>query len=81
MYDDKIGSFWSIYIGIILPGDTEKIEVKFRSHVPGSFSESWLLGTVPLLAAGGQIKFILKGWARVKKDYSEECRRIQVCSW
>ena len=67
-------------LGFILPGDTAKIEVKFRSKIAGHFTETWLLGTVPLIAAGAEIKFILKGMAIERKDYTQECLLIQVQS-
>ena len=65
-------------LGFILPGDTAKIEVKFRSKIAGHFTETWLLGTVPLIAAGAEIKFVLKGMAIERKDYTQECLLIQV---
>lgn len=36
-----------------------------------------MLGTVPVVAAGAQIKFVLKGIARVKNDFSQEMRMLQ----
>lgn len=60
-----------------MPGDTATIKVNFRSRLPGYFRESFLLGTVPVLAGGAQIKFVLRGIAKVKKDYSQEIKGLQ----
>ena len=69
-----------MFLGVILPGDTAKVEVHFRSKIPGYFSETWLLHTIPLIAAGAEIKFVLKGVARQTKEFTQECLLLEVGS-
>ncbi|XP_065591601.1 MYCBP-associated protein [Cyrtonyx montezumae] len=49
--------------GVILPGETQKFFFLFKSERAGVFSESWELGTCPLLLGGAMLQVTLWGIA------------------
>ena len=50
----------------------------FRAPVPGSFTETWLLQTQPVLEGGAKIKFVFRGVARMFVDYMAEIQKVGV---
>ncbi|KAK7930182.1 hypothetical protein WMY93_006577 [Mugilogobius chulae] len=49
--------------GVILPGDTQKIDFIFKSDSPGIQTELWQLNTHPVLLQGAPIQVTLRGVA------------------
>ncbi|KAJ0033233.1 hypothetical protein NQD34_000340 [Periophthalmus magnuspinnatus] len=49
--------------GVILPGDTKKIDFIFKSDSPGIQTELWQLNTHPVLLQGAPIQVTLRGVA------------------
>ncbi|XP_045895684.1 MYCBP-associated protein isoform X3 [Micropterus dolomieu] len=49
--------------GVILPGDTQRLEFIFKSKEPGIKSELWQLNTHPVLLQGASMQVTLRGVA------------------
>ncbi|XP_041641909.1 MYCBP-associated protein [Cheilinus undulatus] len=61
--------------GVILPGDTKKVEFIFKSAKPGIINELWQFRTHPLLLEGASIQVTLTGMA-LNRDTTAEKRRF-----
>ncbi|XP_020786409.2 LOW QUALITY PROTEIN: MYCBP-associated protein [Boleophthalmus pectinirostris] len=55
--------YFSSSSGVILPGDTKKIDFIFKSDSPGIQTELWQLNTHPVLLQGAPIHVTLRGVA------------------
>ncbi|KAM6972495.1 MYCBP-associated protein [Aplochiton taeniatus] len=55
--------YFNTSTGVILPGDTQRVEFLFKSEVPGIRSEVWQLNTHPVLLGGASIQVTLRGVA------------------
>ncbi|KAF0037690.1 hypothetical protein F2P81_010564 [Scophthalmus maximus] len=49
--------------GVILPGDTQRVEFIFKSERPGNETEVWQLNTHPVLLQGASMQVTLRGVA------------------
>lgn len=64
---------------MILPGDTERIPVTFKTAHPGIKKEVWKLNTHPVLMGGAILQISLKGMARYKEKTAEQRAALEVC--
>ncbi|KAK2815843.1 hypothetical protein Q5P01_026310 [Channa striata] len=55
--------YFSSSSGVILPGETQKVEFVFKSEEPGIKTEIWQLNTHPVLLQGAKMQVTLKGVA------------------
>ncbi|XP_029987550.1 MYCBP-associated protein [Sphaeramia orbicularis] len=58
--------------GVISPGETQKVEIIFKSEEPGVKTELWQLNTHPLLLQGASIQVTMRGVALYEDKYEEE---------
>ncbi|KAM9860602.1 MYCBP-associated protein-like [Aulostomus maculatus] len=61
--------------GVILPGDTQRVEFIFKSECPGIKTEVWQLNTHPLLLQGAALHVMLRGLS-VDRDRTQNQRQI-----
>lgn len=56
--------FFPLYdAGVIRPGDTQRVEFKFKSEDPGLKTELWQLNTYPVVLQGASVQVRLSGVA------------------
>ncbi len=63
----------------ILPNDTLKLSLVFKSTEPGIFTERWQLLTRPVLCGGRPIIFTLRGVTSEEDIHRQTRNDIEVC--
>ncbi|XP_070684578.1 MYCBP-associated protein [Pempheris klunzingeri] len=58
--------------GVILPGDTKRVEFIFKSEEPGIKTELWQLNTHPVLLQGASMQMALRGVALYQDDTADQ---------
>lgn len=71
-------SFCPCLPGVILPGDTQRVEFIFKSEMPGIKSELWQLNTHPVLMQGASMQVTLRGVALYQDKTADQRLFIQV---
>ncbi|CAD5111218.1 DgyrCDS550 [Dimorphilus gyrociliatus] len=64
--------------GVILPGDTKRFPIVFKSSNYGIFSETWQFHTHPVVASGASIFVTLKGVALQVDKYEKERKDLEI---
>lgn len=64
--------------GVILPGDTQRLEVIFKSEKPGIETELWQLNTHPVLMQGASMQVTLRGVAFYQDNTADQRLFIEV---
>ncbi|KAM3623886.1 uncharacterized protein V6R79_016709 [Siganus canaliculatus] len=64
--------------GVILPGETQQMEVLFKSNEPGIRTELWRLNTHPVLLQGASVQLTLRGLALKRNNLgnAQMCQTI-----
>lgn len=68
----------SLIQGVILPGDTQRIDVIFKSKKPGIKTEQWQLNTHPVLMQGASMQVTLRGLAVFEDQTAHQRLFIEV---
>lgn len=71
-------SFCPSLPGVILPGDTRRVEFVFKSETPGIRRELWQLNTHPALMQGASMQVTLRGVALYQDKTADQRLFIQV---
>ncbi|XP_044046052.1 MYCBP-associated protein isoform X2 [Siniperca chuatsi] len=64
--------------GVILPGDTQRMEFIFKSEEPGIKTELWQLNTHPVLLRGASMQVTLRGVALFQDKTADQRLFIEV---
>ncbi|AWP06034.1 putative MYCBP-associated protein [Scophthalmus maximus] len=64
--------------GVILPGDTQRVEFIFKSERPGNETEVWQLNTHPVLLQGASMQVTLRGVALYQDITADQRLFIEV---
>ncbi|XP_040891242.1 MYCBP-associated protein [Toxotes jaculatrix] len=64
--------------GVILPGDTQRVEFIFKSEKPGVQTELWQLNTHPVLLQGASIQVRLRGVALYQDKTADQRSFIET---
>uniref|UniRef100_A0A3Q3XRK1 Uncharacterized protein n=1 Tax=Mola mola TaxID=94237 RepID=A0A3Q3XRK1_MOLML len=64
--------------GVILPGDTQRLEVIFKSEKPGIETELWQLNTHPVLMQGASMQVTLRGVAFYQDNTADQRLFIEM---
>uniref|UniRef100_A0A3Q3IYH3 Uncharacterized protein n=1 Tax=Monopterus albus TaxID=43700 RepID=A0A3Q3IYH3_MONAL len=70
--------YFSSPSGVILPGDTLRVEFMFKSEEPGIKTELWQLNTHPVLLQGASLQVTLKGVALYEDNTADQRRFIEM---
>lgn len=68
----------SLIQGVILPGDTRRIDFIFKSEKPGIKTELWQLNTHPVLMQGASLQVTLRGLAVFEDQTAHQRLFIEV---
>uniref|UniRef100_A0A8L0DNR0 Uncharacterized protein n=1 Tax=Oncorhynchus mykiss TaxID=8022 RepID=A0A8L0DNR0_ONCMY len=63
--------------GVILPGDSKRVEFIFKSEVPGIRTEVWRLNTHPVLLGGASIQVTLRGVALYQDKTADQRHALE----
>ncbi|XP_035022900.2 MYCBP-associated protein isoform X1 [Hippoglossus stenolepis] len=64
--------------GVILPGDTQRVEFIFKSEKPGIDTEVWQLNTHPVLLQGASMQVTLRGVALYQDKTTDQRNFIET---
>ncbi|KAM7393952.1 hypothetical protein PAMP_020785 [Pampus punctatissimus] len=64
--------------GVILPGDTKRVEFIFKSEAPGIKTELWQLNTHPVLLQGASMQVTLRGLSLYQDKTADQRLFIEV---
>lgn len=65
-------------LGVIRPGDTQRVEFIFKSEEPGINTERWQLDTHPVLLQGASMQVTLRGVALYQDKTADQRLFIEV---
>nr|XP_046187741.1 MYCBP-associated protein-like [Oncorhynchus gorbuscha] len=63
--------------GVILPGDSKRVEFIFKSEVPGIRTKVWHLNTHPVLLGGASIQVTLRGVALYQDKTADQRHALE----
>lgn len=66
-------------LGFILPGESLKLHVVFKSTSGGIFTESWEFITKPKLVGGASLVLTLRGVAIIEDKFKKSRISLEVC--
>ncbi|XP_052384346.1 MYCBP-associated protein-like isoform X1 [Oncorhynchus keta] len=69
--------YFNTSTGVILPGDSKRVEFIFKSEVPGIRTEVWRLNTHPVLLGGASIQVTLRGVALYQDKTADQRHALE----
>ncbi|XP_052362579.1 MYCBP-associated protein-like [Oncorhynchus keta] len=70
--------YFNTSTGVILPGDSKRVEFIFKSEVPGIRTEVWRLNTHPVLLGGASIQVTLRGVALYQDKTADQRHALEL---